>query len=150
MLELNNGLEQGQGDLSVHLRPQKSEARRDIKVRKLLSDVLWTLPRQSSMWGMPWLLAFHFSLVATLAAFHLVVVCSRGAFLGEYPCLVSEKQDPFHAQKVIVFNIGVLQRLTYKKTIELDQAIKSCHHKCVFFGQEDFCSCKLKVPLQQV
>lgn len=40
MLELNNGLEQGQGDLSVHLRPQKSEARRDIKVKELLSDVL--------------------------------------------------------------------------------------------------------------
>lgn len=88
MLERNNGLEQGQGDLSVHLRPQKSEARRDIKVRELLSDVLWTLPRQSSMWGRPWLLAFLFSLVATLAASHLAVVCSNGALLGEYPCLV--------------------------------------------------------------
>lgn len=82
MLELNNGLEQGQGDLSVHLRPQKSEARRDIKVKELLSDVLWTLPMQSSMWGRPWLLAFHSSLVATLAAFHFAMVCSGGAQLG--------------------------------------------------------------------
>lgn len=42
-----------------------------------------------------------------------------------------------HRKRVIDFNISVLQRLTYKNTMELDQAIKSCHPKCVSLSSLD-------------
>lgn len=136
MLELNNGLEQGQGDLSVHLRPEMSETRRDIKVKELLSYVLRTLPRQTSIWGRPWHRIFPLQLSGNLGCFSLC----RGMFqCPEHPCLVFGRNRilPTHRKRVIVFNTGVLQRLTYKNTTELDQAIKSCHPKCVFLSSLD-------------